>query len=64
MSWAEWLSAFGLTAAGTVLAVAFYFHWTFRYRVRRLGLVSEVALAAFIVCGGLWAIAALWRHMP
>lgn len=64
MSWSVWWPLFGAAAAGTVLAVTFYIHWSYRYTKRMLGLVSEVAALLLIVCAGGAAIAALLTNTP
>lgn len=64
MSLVVWLPLTLAVASATVLAGVFYFHWTWRYQKRLLGIISEVALACMIGFGGIAALGALWGARP
>lgn len=64
MSWPVWWSLLGAATAGTTLAGVFYFHWSYRYAMRWMGVTVEVALALLIVCLGSSAVTYLMSHMP
>jgi hypothetical protein len=62
--WLEWGSLFGATLAATVLAISYYFHWSWRYQRRNLGVTAEVSAMLLIVLLGAAGIFHLLGHMP
>lgn len=64
MTWAVWWPLFGAAIAGTVLAMSFYFHWSFRYARKGLGLTAEVSAMLLIICLGAAAVTHLLSHFP
>lgn len=64
MTWLLWTSLLGLTLSASTLGVSFYVHWSWRYQIKWLGIVAEVALATTILFGGGTGLAALLGHMP
>lgn len=64
MTWGQWIAALVATVAGSVLAVSFYLHWTYRFQRRVLGVVTETAFLVLMVSAGALAIQTAWGLHP
>lgn len=64
MGWGLWISLMVAIPAATVFSIGFYLHWSWRFTVKWLGTVSEIAFALMLLGLGLAGVALLVTHHP